>query len=39
MVNGEHQVIFNAIGLPAGVYFYQLWSNVKVETKKMVLIK
>jgi photosystem II stability/assembly factor-like uncharacterized protein len=39
MVNGEHQVIFNAIGLPAGVYFYQLWSNVKVESKKMLLIK
>jgi hypothetical protein len=36
---GEHRVSFCAEGLPDGVYFYQLWSNGKVETKKMVLIK
>jgi len=36
---GEHRVSFCAEGLQAGVYFYQLWSNGKVETKKMVLMK
>lgn len=36
---GEHQVIFNAEGLPAGVYFYQLTVNGLVQTKKMILLK
>jgi len=33
---GEQQVIFDASGLPAGVYFYQLQADGLVETKKMV---
>ncbi|MDO9255028.1 MAG: T9SS type A sorting domain-containing protein [Bacteroidales bacterium] len=36
---GEHKVKFDATGLPAGVYFYQLRANRKVETKKMVYLK
>ncbi|MDO9255033.1 MAG: T9SS type A sorting domain-containing protein [Bacteroidales bacterium] len=36
---GEHQLIFNAMGLPTGVYFYQLQANGRVETKKMILLK
>jgi len=34
---GEHQVTFNAAGLPAGVYFYQIRAGYAVETKKMIL--
>ncbi len=36
---GEHQVTFDATGLPAGIYFYQLQVNGTVETKKMVISK
>jgi hypothetical protein len=39
MAPGEHQVIFNATGLPAGVYFYQLQVNGAVETKKMIVLR
>ncbi len=39
MLPGEHQVIFNAESLPAGVYFYQLKIGGVVETKKMVLFQ
>jgi len=44
---GEYEVEFNAVGLPSGIYFYQLRavdpeSNSGqgfIETKKMVLMK
>ncbi|GEM_PF-4240605 len=36
---GSHQVKFEAIDLPSGVYFYQIQSGGFVEMKKMVLIK
>jgi photosystem II stability/assembly factor-like uncharacterized protein len=36
---GFHQVEFNAIGLPSGVYFYQLKAGDFIQTKKMLLIK
>ena len=36
---GEHQVTFNAEGLAAGIYFYQLRANGIVETKKMIILK
>jgi hypothetical protein len=36
---GEHTVTFNAEGLPAGVYFYQLMVNGLLNTRKMILIK
>jgi hypothetical protein len=34
---GKHQVTFDASGLPAGVYFYQLQVDGNVETKKMIV--
>ena len=36
---GFHQVVFNAINLPSGVYFYQIQAGSVVETKKMILMK
>ena len=36
---GEHKVDFNAISLPAGVYFYKLQANGIMETKKMICFK
>jgi photosystem II stability/assembly factor-like uncharacterized protein len=36
---GEHSVTFYATGLSAGVYFYQLQANGRIETKKMILTK
>jgi hypothetical protein len=37
MIPGKHEVIFDAADLASGVYFYQLNSNGKVETKKMIV--
>jgi hypothetical protein len=39
LVKGEHQVTFEAKGLPANVYFYQLQADGKVETMKMIVSK
>jgi len=36
MIPGKHQMTFDASGLAAGVYFYQLQADGLVETKKMV---
>jgi hypothetical protein len=36
---GEHEVEFEAGGLPTGVYFYLLYAQNRVETKKMLLLK
>jgi len=36
---GEHTVVFNAKGLPSGVYFYQLRAGIFIQTKKMLIIK
>jgi len=36
---GSYEVIFNAAGLPSGIYFYKLQSGGYIETKKMLLIK
>jgi len=36
---GQHLFSFNATGLPAGIYFYQLQANGNVETRKMILLK
>jgi photosystem II stability/assembly factor-like uncharacterized protein len=35
---GAYEVEWNAVGLPSGVYFYQLQTEGFVETKKMVLM-
>jgi len=36
---GRHSAIFNATGLPSGIYFYRLSVNGYSEVKKMELIK
>jgi hypothetical protein len=37
MIPGDHHVTFNASGLAAGVYFYQLQVDGLGETKNMVV--
>ena len=39
MTSGDHQVSFNAIDLPSGIYFYKLETGNFVDVKKMILIK
>jgi len=39
MTAGRHSIDFNTEVLPAGVYFYQLRADGKVETKKMIVSK
>jgi hypothetical protein len=36
---GTYEIEWNAIGLPSGIYFYQLRSGKFVETKTMMLLK
>ncbi|MEK7263835.1 MAG: T9SS type A sorting domain-containing protein [Bacteroidota bacterium] len=36
---GEHEIQFDANGLPSGVYFYRLSAGEFSETKKLVLMK
>jgi hypothetical protein len=36
---GYHQVEFNAVNFPSGVYFYRIQSGDFVQTRKMILIK
>jgi hypothetical protein len=36
---GSHKIIFNAENLASGVYYYQLLTEGKVFTKKLLLIK
>jgi len=38
-VPGYHQAGFDVAGLPAGVYFYQISADGKVETNKMIILK
>jgi len=37
--SGNHQVIFKASNLPAGIYFYQLKVNGVLESGKLVVCK
>ncbi len=36
---GTYEVTWNAVGLPSGVYFYQLCAGSLIETKKMILLR
>ncbi len=36
---GTYEVVWNATGLPSGIYFYQLKTEGLFETKKMILMK
>ena len=37
--SGEHEVSFNAVDLPSGLYFYQLRVDGKKKVKKMLLLR
>lgn len=37
--SGEHSVVFDAKGLPSGVYFYQLRAGIFIQTKKILITK
>ena len=37
--SGEHEVSFNAVDLPSGLYFYQLRVGGKKKVKKMLLLR
>jgi hypothetical protein len=39
MTSGDHQITFNAIDLPSGIYFYKLETGNFADVKKMILIK
>jgi hypothetical protein len=38
-VPGKYSAIWNASGMPSGVYFYRLQTGTYTETKKMLLLK
>jgi len=35
----EYEVEFNGIGLPSGIYFYQIKAGTHIQTKKMTILK
>ncbi len=37
--SGCHELLFNPIGLPSGVYFYRITTREFVQTRKMILLK
>jgi hypothetical protein len=37
--NGIYEVKFNLVGLPSGIYFYQLRAGKFIDNRKMVLLK
>jgi hypothetical protein len=36
---GKYSAVFNAIGLPSGIYFCKLSAGNFVQTRKMILLK
>jgi hypothetical protein len=36
---GYHTVVFDAEGLPSGIYFYRLQAGDFMETKKLILMR
>lgn len=39
MQTGNHEVTFDAVNMPSGVYFYRIQAGSFVETRKMMLMK
>jgi Peptidase_C39 like family/Secretion system C-terminal sorting domain len=39
VAGGVHEVVWNAGGLPSGIYFYRLQTGSFVETKRLLLLK
>jgi len=39
MANGQHEVTWNAHNLPAGIYYYRIYTGSLVEIRKMVLLR
>ncbi len=39
LLAGEYDVLWNAPGLPSGVYLYRIQADEFVETKKLILLK
>ncbi len=37
--SGNHEVTFDAAGLPSGIYFYTIEAGLFTESKKMILLK
>ena len=37
--SGEHEITFEATGLPSGIYFYTVTAAGRSQTRKMVLLK
>ena len=36
---GSYQVVWNASGLPSGIYYYRLQAGDFIQTKKLMLLK
>ncbi|MBN1397189.1 MAG: T9SS type A sorting domain-containing protein [Bacteroidetes bacterium] len=36
---GNHKIIFNAVDLTSGVYFYQIKADKFMQTNKMILLR
>jgi hypothetical protein len=39
MPGGKHEITFDAVGVPSGVYLYTITAGDFVDTKKMILMK
>jgi hypothetical protein len=39
MPAGQHEAVFDASGLPTGVYLYRLQANGFAQTRRMLLVK
>jgi len=36
---GSYTLVWNAVGMPSGVYFYQLRARDRVDTRRMILVR
>jgi hypothetical protein len=39
LMKGNHEISFNAVNLPSGIYFYSLSAGNEIKIKKMQLVK